>query len=194
MFIFALVAVLSSCISMIHRSIERGDLPRIREEVDNGESLEATDYRDQTPLIMAAEYGEMEIVRYLVEQGANVNATTPVGDGEQTPLRKAIERGDYEMVRFLVQNGAEVNQENQFGWTPLMTAARTGNIEIMRYMLDEGADPTARTESGQTITRIASDAGYTDIVVWMTLLLEERAAAETEASDDAASDTETSDG
>ncbi len=169
-----LVGILSSCFSMVHRSIERGDLEAVRAEIDGGEDIEALDYRDMTPLIMAAQFGEMDIVRYLVEQGADVNATMPEADGEQTPLRKAIERGDYEMVLYLVENGAEVNHKNSFGWTPLMSAVRRGYTDIMEYLLTQGADPAARTTSGQTPVRLASDAGYTDIVVRLTLILQEQ--------------------
>ncbi|MEX2443299.1 MAG: ankyrin repeat domain-containing protein [Alkalispirochaeta sp.] len=170
-----LVAVLSltSCISMIHRSVDRNDLAAVREEVNAGVPVESTDYRDKTPLLMAAEQGRMEIVRYLVEEaGADVNATTPDSRGEITPLRYAIENEDYEMVRFLVQNGADVNKANRAGWTPIMTAARTGNREILQYLLQEGADLRARTADGTTPVRVASNNGWTDIVVWMTMLLE----------------------
>lgn len=171
-----LLAVLTftSCISMIHRSVDRNDLSGVREEVDAGTPVESTDYRDKTPLLMAAEQGRMEIVRYLVEEAnADVNATTPESRGKITPLRYAISNEDYEMVRFLVQNGARVNQANTSGWTPIMTAARVGNREIIQYLLEQGADLRARTEDGTTPIRVASNHGWTDIVVWMTMRLEQ---------------------
>ncbi|MFW5827586.1 MAG: ankyrin repeat domain-containing protein [Alkalispirochaeta sp.] len=168
------VVSLTSCISMIHRSVDRDDLAGVRSEVEDGAPVESTDYRDKTPLLMAAEQGHMEIVRYLVEEAeADVNATTPESRGEVTPLRYAISNEDYEMVRYLVQNGADVNKANRAGWTPIMTAARTGNREIIGYLLDQGADLEARTEDGTTPVRIASNNGWTDIVVWMTMLLED---------------------
>ncbi|MFO8042099.1 MAG: ankyrin repeat domain-containing protein [Alkalispirochaeta sp.] len=171
-----LLAIVSftSCISMIHRSVDRNDVAGVREEVNAGVPVESTDYRDKTPLLMAAEQGHMEIVRYLVEEAnADVNATTPESRGEITPLRYAISNEDYEMVRFLVENGADVNQANGSGWTPIMTAARVGNREILQYLLDEGADVRARTDDGTTPVRVASNNGWTDIVVWMTMLLEQ---------------------
>jgi len=158
---------------MIHRSVDRNDVAGVREEVAGGVSVESTDYRDKTPLLLAAEQGHMEIVRYLVEEAeADVNATMPESRGEVTALRYAISNEDYEMVRYLVQNGADVNMANDAGWTPIMTAARTGNREIIGYLLDEGADLSARTDDGTTPVRVASNNGWTDIVVWMTMLLE----------------------
>ena len=164
---------LVSCISMIHRSVDRDDLQGVRKEVEAGTSLEATDYRNRTPLQLAAEQGRMEIVRYLVEAGAEVDATTDVRTGEVTPLRYAITNNDIEMVLYLIEHGADVNHTNERGWTPLMTAARHGHSDIIDILLAEGADIYARTASGRTITRIASDAGYTDVVLKLTLLMQE---------------------
>lgn len=175
---------LSSCISMIHRSVDRDDLAGVRSEVAAGVPLEATDYRDKTPLLLAAEQGRMQIVEYLVEQGADVNATTPTGTGEITPLRYAISNDDWEMTRYLIRNGAEVNKANPQGWTPIMTAARLGNREIIELLLDAGAEISVRTEDGLTPIRIASNNGWTDIVVWLTLMMEEAEVDEaTEASE-----------
>ena len=158
---------------MIHRSIDRDDLQGVRQEVDAGTSLETTDYRKLTPLQLAAEQGRMEIARYLVEAGAEVDATTDIRTGQVTPLRYAITNNDIEMVLFLIGHGADVNHTNERGWTPLMTAARHGHSDIIDILLVEGADLYARTASGRTVTRIASDAGYTDVVLKLTLLMRE---------------------
>ncbi len=159
---------------MIHRSVDRDDLLGVRAQVEAGESLEATDYRRRTPLQLAAEQGRMEIVRYLVEAGADVNATTPDRTGEVTPLRFAITNGDIEMVQYLIDNGADVNKANNQGWTPLMTAVRHGYVDIIDVLLEAGADLNARTAGGRTMTRIASDAGYTDVVLKLTLLMQDK--------------------
>lgn len=157
---------------MIHRSVDRDDLEGVRAEVDAGVPLESTDYRKRTPLQLAAEQGRMNIVRYLVEAGADVDAATSEKTGEITPLRFAIANGDIAMVTYLIENGADVNKTNTQGWTPLMTAARSGHSDIIDILLDAGADLHARTESGKAITRIASDAGYTDVVLKLTLLMQ----------------------
>ncbi len=166
--------MLTSCVSMLHRSVDRNDLSGVQREVTAGASLESTDHRDKTPLHLAAEQGHMQIVEYLVENGANVNATTPAKYGEVTPLRYAIANEDYQMVRYLIQNGADVNHANQGGWTPVITAARVGNLDIIRLLLDAGAELDVRTSDGLTPVRVASNYGWTDIVVWMTLLLEQQ--------------------
>jgi ankyrin repeat protein len=164
---------LTSCISMVHRSVDRGDLAGVRAEIESGVSPETLDYRDKTPLLLAAEQGQYEIAEYLLAAGADVDATTIKDSGEVTPLRYAIDRRDFLMVKLFVENGADVNKANTHGWTPLMTAARVGDREIMAYLIDQGADIRARTADGTTALRTASNYGWTDIVVWLTMMLEE---------------------
>lgn len=183
---------------MIHRSVDRGDLAGVREEVSAGVSVEATDFRNKTPLQLAAEEGHMNIVEYLVEEAsADVNATTSEATGEITPLRYAIGNEDYQMVRYLLQHGADPSLSNAAGWRPIMTAARVGNREIIELLMEHGAKPNVRTEDGLTPIRIASNNGWTDIVVWLTMISEDAEdldAGETDnsaASEDATGDDST---
>ncbi len=159
---------------MLHRSVDRNDLQGVQREIADGAPIESVDYREKTALHLAAQQGRIEIVEYLVENGADINATTPVSKGEVTPLRYAIDNEDYLMVRYLIQHGADVNQANQAGWRPIMTAARVGNREIIELLLDAGAKLDVRSSDGLTPVRIASNYKWTDLVVWFTMLLEEK--------------------
>jgi ankyrin repeat protein len=71
-----------------------------------------------------------------------------------------------------VENGAKVDHTNTHGWTPLMTAAREGNRDIMEYLIQHGANVDARTDEGTSVMRVAGNHGWTDIVVWLTLMME----------------------
>lgn len=164
---------LSSCVSQIHSGVNRSEPDRIRSAIEQEEgALEERNVQEETPLISAARQEKWEIVRLLVEEGADINAETE--QGGLTALRYAIMAGNYEMTTYLIENGADVSQENEHGWTPLHTAARYGHMEILNFLIQEGADINARTDKGVTPTRAASDAGYTDIVVRLTLLQQER--------------------
>jgi len=92
--------------------------------------------------------------------------------------------GNYLMAEYLIDHGAEVNQQNEHGWTPMHTAAKYGRIEILNLLIENGADIAPRTDEGLTPTRVASNEGYTDIVVRLTLLQQERLEEETEAAQD----------
>ena len=63
---------------------------------------------EETPLILAAHQGHLEVVQFLVESGANKDQGKT--DDGATPLLIAADRGHLEVVRFLVGSGANKDQ------------------------------------------------------------------------------------
>ena len=116
-------------------------------------------------LYTAIEKGNVEMVRLLVEAGADVNAAE--GFGGNTPLHEAVEQGDTEMVKILVAAGADVNAEGFMSRTPLTLAAEEGATEIMQILLGSGpsADTSADGEDKEAASTpsIGSEALYTAI-------------------------------
>ncbi len=100
-----------------------------------------------TPLIAAAEAGDVESALTLIRQGEDVNAVTPDGT---TALHWAVHHGEAEMVQRLIRRGADVHAENHYGATPMMEAAVRGDVRVMRMLLDAGADVESRNADGQT--------------------------------------------
>jgi len=100
----------------------------------------------QTLLLYAVEERNIEMVKYLVESGADIDME---GMYRDTPLTNAVSFGDIDMVKCLVDLGAEVDIEDHlvlaldhFGgpWTP-----------IVNYFLDHGADPNYILDNTQTL-------------------------------------------
>ena len=85
----------------------------------------------------AAEEGILDGVRFLVENGADVNAHD---ERESTPLHVAAKRDHLEVVRFLVGSGADVNARDILDVTPLDEAARDGHLEVVRFLVENEAD------------------------------------------------------
>ena len=83
----------------------------------------------------------IEIVKWQVERGADVNAPNTYG----TPLFVHAGRGNYEICRYLIENGADVSAEDYEGKTPLFNAADKGHADIVRLLLESGADPLHRS-------------------------------------------------
>ncbi|MBP0029761.1 ankyrin repeat domain-containing protein [Roseofilum sp. Guam] len=92
----------------------------------------AWENRLKTELVAALPYG-IEVVRTLVEKGADVNVQT-IGGG--TPLSVAAGRGDQDMVFLLIESGADLDAE-----APLLCALKGKHWEIAMQLLHEGADP-----------------------------------------------------
>ena len=92
--------------------------------------------RNYTPLDLAAREGDLEMVKLLVDNGANVN--------NYKPLHLASEKGYLEIVTYLVEHGANLNDpdiEIRFdGLSPLHEAVRGGHFDVVEYLVEQGAD------------------------------------------------------
>jgi ankyrin repeat protein len=115
------------------------------------------------PVADAAARGDVEAVKALLKDGADVNA--PMGDG-MTALHWAAERGDLALANVLIYAGANVNAVTRVGqYTPLHVAARTGNGAVVKALLAANAPVDARTmPSGATALHLAAAAGNVDAI------------------------------
>jgi ankyrin repeat protein len=114
-----------------------------------------------SPLIDAVKRGDVNAVRALVAQKADVNA--PDADGS-TALHWAAQRDDVAMVDALIAAGANVKAKTRYNVTPLSLACTNGDAKLVDRLLKAGADPNERTEEGQTALMTASLTGKPDAV------------------------------
>jgi ankyrin repeat protein len=135
---------------------------------------------EMTPLALAAESGQEEIVRTLLDAGADPN----VG-GATSPLEAAVVEGHVAIVQALIEAGADVNQAVEDGFTPLMTAATTGDVELVELLLDAGARPRKRNDEGQTAISLADEAGHDDVVEALRAASRRRREADKAAAEEA---------
>jgi ankyrin repeat protein len=114
-------------------------------------------------LFEAAEKGDVEQVKRLIANGANVNVTADAHPVKWTPLIAAASEGHAQVVKVLLENGAEVNATDSYGFTPLYYALWTdGNDseETVRALIAGGADVNKRSPS---------DKGYSPLMfaIWI---------------------------
>ena len=95
-------------------------------------------------IVAAAGIGQLQVVRILVEGGADVNAQGLPQDLSQEEIERFRERG-------LV------------GITPMVTATLGGRVETVRYLVEAGADTNPVTVMGPALI-LASRLGHSDIV------------------------------
>ena len=134
-------------------------------------------YDDLTPLHVASSYGYIEVVRILVEQGADMTAQD---NHQRTPLHAASGEGRVDVARFLVEHGADATALDMQGWIPLHWASLCGHVEVARFFIEHGVDPTTRGYDGRTPLHWASTAGSLDVV---RFLIEHGADVTARASD-----------
>src|SRR5215510_9927562 len=90
-------------------------------------------------LYQASSTGDIEQVRQLIAEGAEVNLKYRC----DAPLHAAAAAGQLEVVKLLIDAGADVNAYGCFGM-PLHAAMATGQVEIARLLVSAGADVNAR--------------------------------------------------
>lgn len=94
----------------------------------------------------AAEHGQVDVLRFLIDKGANINS--PEADG-CTLLHYAVKSID--CVRLLVAHGANINAQNKDGHSALHRACElNASSEVIEYLLDNGADIELMSVSGKT--------------------------------------------
>ena len=99
----------------------------------------------KTCIWIAAACGHLEVVKLLLEAGANVNE--PNSDGTTTLLSMCA-KGDVDMVKFLLSQGADVSLANGYGVTCLMKSAK--HLELCKILLENGAELDKVNYRGET--------------------------------------------
>lgn len=112
----------------------------------------------ETPLMLAALKGRLEMVQQLVARGARINQ-----DG-WTPLHYACSGPDEGVVNWLLSQGAEINARSPNGSTALMMASRYGGISTAENLLKAGADARLRNEQQLDAADFAKAAGRDNLV------------------------------
>jgi ankyrin repeat protein len=103
-------------------------------------------------LLNAAELGDLQTVKSLVEHGAQVNHVSSTQFG-WTPLIGAIYFNQTNVVQYLAEAGADVNLASKNGNTPLMWASAWGDngIIMVNCLISHGANLEAKDQFGATI-------------------------------------------
>ncbi|XP_011305396.1 L-asparaginase isoform X2 [Fopius arisanus] len=102
----------------------------------------------RTALHVACSLGDLDIVRKLLEMGANVHIKDLLN---RTPLTEAIEHYYYEVIELLIQCGAHLHEDAVQLGEKLCSAGANGNIKRLRALKCAGADLNQPNASGITV-------------------------------------------
>lgn len=160
------------------------------------------------PIIIASQYGHLEIVKLLISYKANLELKD---EYETTPLIRAAQNGYIDIIKELVNNGANykdhqgailtiaafngkkdvveyflkkgvnVDAKDQDGNTALIKASINNQLEIVKYLIKNGADVNIKNNDAVTALIVAAYSGNFDVV---NLLLKNGADVNTKTNDD----------
>ena len=131
----------------LYEACKSGDIKKVRELIKKGVNVnEKSDFIQDTALLIASHKGYFDIVKLLIENGADVNLNTPIRD--------AIMNGHYDIVKLLIENKAEYsnnlfkisyidNYANRFvteSLTSLEIASRYEHRDIAKLLINNNAD------------------------------------------------------
>jgi ankyrin repeat protein len=112
-----------------------------------------------SPLIRAAELGQLAIVELLLQRGADVDGACGCATREP-PLWAAVASAHCDVARALLEHGADPNRAGASGITPLHIAAMRGHSELAELLLAFGARTEPRDPGGRTAAEWAQHKGH----------------------------------
>ena len=133
----------------------------VKKIIEKGVDVNYSDYKIAPVLSLIAQQGDVEALKILIENGADVN----ILDDGWSPLGRAINAGNVENVRYLLEQGGDVNAKGYDGDNLLYKAVdKWHDIEIIEMLIDYGAALEAKERPSNTALMLASDKGRKDIV------------------------------
>lgn len=161
--VFFSQAIYSDAKSDILEAVRDANIPRIKQLAKGKGKLDFVDSRAMSPLMVAANDNNLEIVKILVEAGADVNLKNP--ENGKTALMYAAGNGYVEVCQFLIgSKGVLLNAKDKAGKTALMYAVFFARKDIVPLLIDSGANVNSRSDTDESALSIALKTGRMEIV------------------------------
>lgn len=128
----------------------------------NHADINATGCDGRTALFQACESGNLEAVKFLLENNALVDF---IGKKTSAPLHIACLNGHFEIVKLLIHNKANINKLNGAQQTPLSLAKEKNHIQIVNFLIQNGAqEPIQNQPSNETTIGMSGDSSQEEVV------------------------------
>ncbi|WP_121640592.1 ankyrin repeat domain-containing protein [Virgibacillus sp. Bac330] len=159
----------------IYDLINKGQIQQAKEILNSNRSLLDFVTPFGTWLHVAVRAGELDMVKFLVESGMDLNKNE--GVPKSAPIAQASSKGDLSIVEYLFNNGAvfDVSEPNR---NPLFSAIYGGNLDVVKYLVQNGIDITVKytgdTMKDMDAYAFAVERGQTEIAEYLKQKLDER--------------------
>jgi ankyrin repeat protein len=146
-------------------AVEKGKLISAGQLIKSGANVNLRGNFGNTPLIVAVKYCDYNMVKLLIDNGADPNIKNVHSDSALTICAKrqfdGNDRGVNENIAaILLRSGAEVNVKNEYAETPLLNALTNGNLKIGEMLINSGADIYQVNPEGLSLMQLAISYAY----------------------------------
>ncbi|XP_029414483.1 ankyrin repeat and SOCS box protein 3 isoform X1 [Nannospalax galili] len=148
--------------SALHLAASQGHWKIAQILLEAGADPNATTLEENTPLFVAVENGQIDVLRLLLRHGANVNGSHSMCGWNS--LHQASFQGNVEIIKLLLRKGANKECQDDFGITPLFVAAQYGKLESLNIFISSGSNVNCQALDKATPLFIAAQEGHTECV------------------------------
>lgn len=144
-----------------------GFLKEVKDSIKRGNDVNmGSPFYGVTALMTASDNGHIDVVKYLIENGSDVNK---VMDYAETALMYASTSGELEVVKYLSENGADINARTDFFESALIKAIMYGHLDVVKYLSESGVNINHDKDKwgGRSILSIANDSENTEIIEYL---------------------------
>jgi len=148
--------------SFMHDLAREGDLLSAEVVFDVGGAIDQPNDEGRRPLHEAAFFGHLDMVRFLLECGANINA--PIHPFGHTALYLAVQQSRYDIVQHLIKSRASLDATDTLMGTGLLhIAAAKNDMRLAGILIAAGVDVFHENLKGHTARDTAARAGHREL-------------------------------
>lgn len=156
----------------LHVAVKETNVNIVKFIIDCLNSIQHTEFRKEfmnrqdeyrrVPLYYAAESGNLEIFKLLVENGADIKA-----GGYESSVDITAKKGHISIIKWLIEeNRITIDYKNKYQKTLLYFAAQSGNLELVNWLVDQGANINPTENNGSVLEHAAAWHKW-NIVRWL---------------------------
>jgi ankyrin repeat protein len=160
--------------SFMHDLAREGDVLSAEVIFDAGSEIDLPNDEGRRPLHEAAFFGHIDMVSFLIANGADINA--PVHPFGHTALTLAVQQSHYDIVLYLIKKGARLGVADTLLGTGLLhIAASKNDMRMAGILIAAGSNVFAENKRGQTARDIAGGKGHRELEKTLVKVMEHHA-------------------
>lgn len=159
-------------------AVEGGHKDLVVDLVRLGADVNLISNNVESAMALAAQTGNMDMVKLLLGFGASVHRLEQVpgtSHPPRSPMHSACGEGHLDVVKFLQSHGADINEsDTDCGYSAMMLAAENNRKDVVLYLIEQGADYEHLTHNHKTAMDAALEEGFTSLYFAMQGAIEIR--------------------